>query len=422
LTPDFYESLLDHTWRRSGKILYRPDPRRSCCPHYTVRVSAANFRPAKDQRQAVNRFNNYVIGADYTREATRLYPRSRAETKKRANEFDIVKRVHEAEASSLKTPPQPSHTLAVTLEEDSCTDEKYKVFENYQRIVHKEEPDQISRNGFIRFLCESPLERSSITGADGKKRRLGSFHQCYRLDGVLVAVAVLDLLPSAVSSVYFFYHESIHKLSPGKVGAMREIAMALEDGYEWWYPGYYIPRCPKMRYKADYTPQEILDPETLLWSPLDGSLLELMEKEHYVSISGRRASLGTTEVAGAGLSAQQEAQGSGRMNVDPGEDEGDEDADVGVVADEDDSDDEGESLWKKNMPGVSNVEDMSVVDLDHVTAHLGRQVTYEVSRFRGWADHGIDEWPHFKTKIAQFIAALGPDLKDQVCIDMRYVL
>jgi arginine-tRNA-protein transferase len=32
--------------------------------------------------------------------------------------------------------------------------------------------------------------------------KLGSYHQCYRLDGKLVAVAVLDLLPHAVSSVY----------------------------------------------------------------------------------------------------------------------------------------------------------------------------------------------------------------------------
>lgn len=35
-----------------------------------------------------------------------------------------------------------------------------------------------------------------------KEQRLGSYHQCYRLNGRLVAVVVLDLLPGCVSSVY----------------------------------------------------------------------------------------------------------------------------------------------------------------------------------------------------------------------------
>ncbi len=36
----------------------------------------------------------------------------------------------------------------------------------------------------------------------GKKRRIGSYHQCYRLDEKLIALGVLDLLPEVVSSVY----------------------------------------------------------------------------------------------------------------------------------------------------------------------------------------------------------------------------
>ncbi len=36
----------------------------------------------------------------------------------------------------------------------------------------------------------------------GKEKWIGSYHQCYRLDGKLVAMGVLDLLPTCVSSVY----------------------------------------------------------------------------------------------------------------------------------------------------------------------------------------------------------------------------
>ncbi len=186
--------------------------------------------------------------------------------RRRDTVFDLVERVHEAESALLKTPPEPAHKLVITLESNAFSEEKYAVFENYQRLVHKEPPSRVSRAGFTNFLCNSPVRRGTVTDPDGRQRELGSFHQCYRLDGVLVAVGVLDLLPDGVSAVYFLYHESVHKHSPGKMGALREIALARELGYKWWYPGYYIHSCPKMRYKMDYSPQHVLDPETLTWT------------------------------------------------------------------------------------------------------------------------------------------------------------
>ena len=45
----------------------------------------------------------------------------------------------------------------------------------------------------------------------------------------------------------------------GKLSALREAALALEGGYEWYYMGFYIHDCVKMRYKAEYKPQMVLD-------------------------------------------------------------------------------------------------------------------------------------------------------------------
>ena len=45
----------------------------------------------------------------------------------------------------------------------------------------------------------------------------GSFHQMYRIDGTLIAMAVLDILPACVSSVYFMYDKEWEKYSLGKV-------------------------------------------------------------------------------------------------------------------------------------------------------------------------------------------------------------
>jgi arginine-tRNA-protein transferase len=74
------------------------------------------------------------------------------------------------------------------------------LFANYQRVVHHEGPSKISKAGFERFLC-SGLERTTLV-ENGKEKKIGSYHQCYRLDGKLIAMGVLDLLPHCVSSVY----------------------------------------------------------------------------------------------------------------------------------------------------------------------------------------------------------------------------
>ena len=269
-------------------MLYKPDQLASCCPQYTIRLDSELFHASKDQRQALNRFNKHILGDSYIKDTARFYPRSREQAKKRNAEFDLVERVHEGEKGHLKTPPEPTYSLTVTLEPDEFTEEKYILFENYQRLVHHEPPHRISRPGFKNFLCNSPLPRSAEK-FDGRERRLGSYHQCYRIDGTLVAIGVLDLLPQCVSAVYFIYHESVHQHGFGKVGALREIALAKEEGYKWWYAGFYIHSCIKMRYKGDYTPQYMLDPGSYNWDPLDDEMKKRLDSKKFVSLSLEQA-------------------------------------------------------------------------------------------------------------------------------------
>lgn len=172
LSPDFYLALLDRGWRRSGTTLYKPDLASSCCPHYTIRLDSHAYHASKTQRQTLNRFNKHILGDVYTKETARLYPRSREEIKKRETDFDVVERVHESEYENLKTPPEPEHKFTVTLETNEFTEEKYALYEDYQVSVHHDKPFEVSRQGFKRFLCTSPLERSKRI-IDGKERQLG---------------------------------------------------------------------------------------------------------------------------------------------------------------------------------------------------------------------------------------------------------
>ncbi|KAM3066780.1 Arginyl-tRNA--protein transferase 1 [Clarireedia jacksonii] len=386
LQPEFYQDLLHRGWRRSGTTLYKPDLRESCCPHYTIRLDSHLFKASKSQRQVINRFNKHILGDDYTKEAARLNPKSREQAKKRDTEFDLLERVHESETEQIKTPAKPAHAFTITLEPDEFTEEKYVLFENYQRVVHHEPPSKISRGGFQNFLCSSPIPQS-VKIIDGKMRQLGSYHQCYRIDGKLVAIGVLDLLPQCVSAVYLMYHEDVHSHEFGKLSALREIALAKEDGYRYWYAGFYIHSCVKMKYKRDYSPQYVLDPELYTWILFDDNLLKKMDERKYVSQNQEDTPTTT---------ALQQPQGQHTQNADS-----DDDAEVPNPS---------LPVWERSMPGLLTREELlTQVDLDHIKLRL-RDIEAEACQLVRWDTGSIDDIYSLKGMIAELVSAVGVEL------------
>lgn len=417
-----------------------------------------------------------------------MNPRSRADAKRRDTTFDLMERIHEAESRKLpplppshhrktsKTlkakgdnngqapsiPPPvesepakaigPAHQFEVTLEPDTFSDEKYAVFENYQRVVHKEAPSKISKRGFTNFLCNSPLRRETITDSNGRQKKLGSFHQCYRLDGRLVAIGVLDLLPQCVSAVYFLYHESIHEHSPGKLGALREIALALEGGYRWWYSGYYIHSCPKMRYKIDFAPQYVLDPELpSSWDLLDKEALAMFDKQPYVSFSHERLVEYKRELLknhdhsngdnvgfglfgiGKSLSFHGQAADEPALAEDiamslAGEEpgalntalDGEANNDSDEEPENDNSDSPNVPLFTSNMPGLPPMTSVARYQLDNLPILTSLQPgMFPVKHLAVWDEGTIMDGTSFKNKVAELVAMMGVDLVSQLCLDFR---
>ena len=205
---EHYQALVDRGWRRSGHTYYKPDLTRSCCPHYTIRLDSGRFKASKSQRRALNRWNRFVLGTEYSSKDAKVCPRSREEKRKRKTRFDLEASVHASEYAKLKRPVDPKtkkriepvHKFEVNLESDSFSKEKWDVFLAYQTTIHKEPESKWKHESFKRFLC-CGLDRK-VVKSEGVTRKLGSYHQCYRLDGRLIAVAVLDTLPHGVSSVY----------------------------------------------------------------------------------------------------------------------------------------------------------------------------------------------------------------------------
>ncbi|XP_072883778.1 arginyl-tRNA--protein transferase 1 isoform X2 [Hemitrygon akajei] len=146
------------------------------------------------------------------------------------------------------------------------------LYSKYQMAVHHDSPDECSVSEYTRFLCQSPLQAENPP--EGPESGYGSFHQQYWLDGKIIAVGVIDILPHCVSSVYFYYEPDYAFLSLGIYSAVREVAFTTElqktvPALCYYYMGFYIHSCPKMKYKGQYHPSDLLCPETYSWEPIE---------------------------------------------------------------------------------------------------------------------------------------------------------
>lgn len=98
--------------------------------------------------------------------------------------------------------------------------------------------------------------------------RIGPTHECWYLNGKLIALSILDFLPSGVSSIYFIWDPDYAYLSLGTISSIKEILMCDQLNLGYYYLGYYIEDCQKMKYKANFGGQ-LLDLCNEVYFPLD---------------------------------------------------------------------------------------------------------------------------------------------------------
>jgi len=218
-------------------------------------------------------------------------------------------------------------------------------------------------------------------------------------------MGVLDLLPHCVSGVYFIYHSDFGQWSFGKLSALREAALAREGGYKYYYMGYYIHTCVKMRYKGSYRPQHILDPETYKWIPLDGEFARLLDQKPYVSMAQEERLKGK-ETAEAGT----EAISKDDNIVDP--------FPLPLPADAAAANAGGTSLFDLKIPGLMTEDEiLKSVDLD--------QVTLKVSRYYGptenlscWETDEMHDPKSLKGIVAELVACVGPEVAGRMVVKL----
>ncbi|KAJ3188773.1 Arginyl-tRNA--protein transferase 1 [Gaertneriomyces sp. JEL0708] len=182
---------------------------------------------------------------------------------------DILALIRDAEAT---TEDVYTHRMKVVLTRADFHEDTFALFCKYQQIIHKDPPEKLTKKKYTHFLVDTPL----IPVAGGPRTPgLGSFHQKYYFGDHLAAVAVLDILPGCISSVYLMYDPDYAWLSLGTYSALREVALAKMLDLPYYYMGYYIHSCSKMRYKANFNPSDLLCPKTYAWVPTSDAVRKL---------------------------------------------------------------------------------------------------------------------------------------------------
>lgn len=99
----------------------------------------------------------------------------------------------------------------------------------------------------------------------------GSYHMYHRIDGELVAIGFIDITEKYFNSAYFMYKSKYSYLNLGVVGAVIELEYC-KQLMDIWHPtlqyyhlGELVLDCPKLNYKLNFTPGQVLCPFSKIW-------------------------------------------------------------------------------------------------------------------------------------------------------------
>lgn len=203
-----YRILLEHGWRRFGKLFFFPLCE-GCDACKSVRIDVAGFTPTRSMKRVLAKNKN----------------------------------------------------TALRIRRPSLTADHLRLYEKYHR-------DMVKRRSWDREHSSSEDYFNAFV--DGYESF--GYEFLYYHDGRLIGVGLVDVLREGVSAVYFYYDPDFRHLSPGVFNVLTQIEVAKKNHIPYLYLGYMVKENQSLKYKERYQPLEEMlgrpDPEEpVVWLP-----------------------------------------------------------------------------------------------------------------------------------------------------------
>ena len=138
---------------------------------------------------------------------------------------------------------QHNDDLTATMVSAEFSMEHFALYQRYLQARHSGEGmDEHGPDDYLEFLVAPWSDTRFVE---------------FRLNGMLLAVAVIDLVEDGISAVYTFFDPEFHRRGLGTYAVLWQIDAARRYGLDYVYLGYWIAESEKMRYKADFSPCEV---------------------------------------------------------------------------------------------------------------------------------------------------------------------
>ncbi|MFM8153258.1 MAG: arginyltransferase [Polynucleobacter victoriensis] len=197
INADLYGELVSNGFRRSGMYTYRPycDGCKACT---ACRVNIQQFAPKRYQKRAFKKHQGL-----------------------------------QAKVGHL-----------------AYFQEHYELYMSYQKDRHSGGGmDSDDQDQYQQFLLQSKVNTRLVEFRDGPNDPE---------PGKLRMVSIIDIIHDGLSSVYTFFDTSVENASYGTYCIMWQLEQAKKLNLPYLYLGYLIKESPKMAYKSEFEPLEIL--------------------------------------------------------------------------------------------------------------------------------------------------------------------
>jgi len=197
LTAGEYMDRMRQGWRRFGDTMFRPRCA-SCHACRSLRILANQFRPDRSQRRV-----------------------------RKLNDGEVRLRIGVPSVSRAKLDLY----------------DRYHAFRTATRGWPRHEPSD--PYNYRQSFVDNPFPTQEW---------------CYYLGQRLVGVGYVDDLPGGLSAIYFFYDPECQRRSLGTWNILCLLKEAVRRRPPHLYLGYYVAGCASMTYKAQFRPNQALDP------------------------------------------------------------------------------------------------------------------------------------------------------------------